>query len=525
MINQVSGPLRRENILRRIGKTGIVEKLVQLLLYLTIAFIFLGVAASFYSLAILHEGGVADDVFSILFWLANLFFGVQTLSFLLSYKRSRYLYHENRDDELIYTTSSKVAILVPLYNEDPVMVEKNLLAIVKNRDYNSTVYVLDDSNDGSFEVNRELYDRLGLPYFHRTDRRGYKAGALNEALKNTNEEYIAVIDIDQTPAPNFVKNTLSILEKNRDVGYVQVPQYCTNLDAGPLATMSQAQQFVFYEVLMEAKSVSGSVFSCGTNNIYRREALKSANYFDETNLTEDIATSINMLEKGWRGLYYNEKLVYGRAPVTMKGYVNQQWRWMRGSLALMPKIFRKIIFNAKYDAKERLDWLASALWYLNGWAYLIFLLAPVLVILNVYVLSLNYVLYIFLWMPYSLFSILSFLLIHIMKKAKPVFLYYNMAANIMLFPISIEASLSSVLRINKPFTTARTGASLPLYELWPQILMIGLLSLAFVYLIKLGGIYNYVTAFWAAFQISLLALIFAVNREPHRSEVDNPVFV
>lgn len=72
----------------------------------------------------------------------------------------------------------------------------------------------------------------------------------------------------------------------------------SNLDDSLLAKMDDAQQFPFYEILTESESVAGTMFSCGTNVIYRLKALKAVSYFDENNLTEYIATSVNMLSKG-----------------------------------------------------------------------------------------------------------------------------------------------------------------------------------------------------------------------------------
>ena len=43
-----------------------------------------------------------------------------------------------------------------------------------------------------------------MKYVHRDNRRGYKAGALNDVLKTLKEPYAAVIDIDQMPAPDFL---------------------------------------------------------------------------------------------------------------------------------------------------------------------------------------------------------------------------------------------------------------------------------------------------------------------------------
>ncbi len=498
--------------------------LISVLIYVTLIFIFSGIILSFYYLYVFHHGNIQEDILSALFWAANLFFAVQTVSLMLASRRSMKSYNETR--ELNYLSAgNSVAILVPVYNEEIDMVRKNLISILNNTKYNANIYVLDDSTDGSFEKNIDFYKKINVNYIHREKRKGYKAGALNNAIKMTSEEYISVIDIDQMPSPDFIKVASSLLDKHNDAGFVQIPQYYTNTDSSPLAYMADGQQFIFYDILMEGKSVAGTVFSCGTNIVYRRKALESVNGFDEESLVEDIATSINLIKKGWHGYYYNEKLVFGRAPVTMEGYINQQWRWARGSLSLIPKIFKTMIFNKNTNLSQKIDWFATSIWYLFGWFYLIFLIAPVLSLIGIYVISMNYLFYILIWMPYSLFSIIAFSVLQLHKRAPKKYIFLNMSANIIMFPLSIEVTLSTIMHKKRPFTTARTGGVLPWRRFWPQFMFMFLLFLSGIFLIMRGGIFNYITAFWAFLQFTFFIPVFFINRVPKISNMDKPVFV
>ncbi len=491
----------------------------------TMVFIFIGIFSSFYAVMILHHGTVVDDIFSLFFWSATLFFGIQSLSFMLAFRRSKYKYGTTTSNSFIKSYREKIAILVPIYNEDPDMAMTNLMAIYSNTDSLATLYILDDStNDSSVKI-KEISDKMNATYIHRIDRTGYKAGALNNALKNfVKEEYVTVLDIDQMPSPDFVRETVGLLDNNPGVAFVQVPQYYTNTDASALAEMAEAQQFIFYEILTEGKSVLGSLFSCGTNVIYRKSALEKVGYFDETNLVEDITTSVNLVSKGYKGLYYNKKLVFGRAPTTMEGYINQQWRWSAGSLALMPRIFKRILLQRKYSLKMKIDWLATSTWYLFGWFYLMFLLAPILDIFHVRILVMNPYVYLVAWVPYTIILMFTFIMTHVDKGAPLKYVFYNMAANLVLFPLSISVTLSVILKKKKPFTTARTGGKLPWYKFLPQMVIMAAILTASSILTYEGGFYNYVTAFWGYFQFLLLTPVFILNRTPRESSMDYPVF-
>ncbi|ARD84957.1 glycosyltransferase [Ferroplasma acidiphilum] len=491
---------------------------------LSIVFIIIGIASALYSALILKNGTTFDYIFTAWFWIASVFFGIQSVTYFLSFHRSVTEYTDTIHDSYVPGLRGKVAVLVPIFNEEEEMVITNLVAIYSNAGEDSDIYVLDDSTRGDSAPIIDLCRKLGMKYIHRENRSGYKAGALNNVLKTLEVPYVAVIDIDQTPAPDFLRETTALLAKDPKIGFIQVPQVYSNTDSSILAEIAQAQQFIFYDILTEGKSVAGTLFSCGTNVVYNLDALKSVGYFDENNIVEDIATSVNMAINGWTGVYYNKKLVFGRAPVTMQGYINQQWRWMYGSLSLMPKIVKKILLSKKFSPKQKLDWFATSTWYIFGWFYLIFLLSPILEIVGIRVLTINNLLYLLAWLPYTILLMTTFTLSQVSKKAPLRFVFYNMAANLLIFPLSISTSISVLLKKSKPFTTARTGGNIPLYRFWPQFTILILLPLAAIYLILQHNTFSYITAFWAFFQFTLLMPVFWLNKTPRASSMDDPAF-
>jgi cellulose synthase (UDP-forming) len=505
-----------------LGKFTII--IVNILTTISIFFIFVGIIASLYAALILKHGTILDYIFTSWFWAASVFFGIQSITYFLSFRRSTDKYSDTIDNGYVSGTRDRVAVLVPIYNEEPGMVKTNLIAIYSNAGDFADVYVLDDSTNGKSGYIIDLCNRLGMKYIHRTNRRGYKAGALNDVLKTLDEPYACVLDIDQMPSPDFLRETTALLDKHPTAGFVQVPQIYSNMDSSVLAEISQAQQFIFYEILTEGKSVLGTMFSCGTNVVYRMEALKSVGYFDEKSIVEDIATTVNMVTNNWSGMYFNKKMVFGRAPVTMQGYINQQWRWMTGSLSLMPRILKKILFSKKFSFRQKIDWFATTTWYTFGWFYLIFLLSPILDMVGIRVLTINNTLYFFAWLPYTMVVLTTFIFSQVSKKAPLRFIFFNMAANVLIFPLSISATISVMRKKIKPFTTARTGGKLPWSHFWVQIVIMAGLLIASVYMLFQDSAYAYITGFWGFFQFMLLMPIFWLNKAPKESSMDYPAF-
>src|SRR5918999_4730168 len=108
----------------------------------------------------------------------------------------------------------RVTIQLPLYNE--MYVVDRLVEAVCRIDYpreRLEVQVLDDSTDETREiaelaVRRFASQGIDIKYIHRTDRLGYKAGALEEGLRVAKGEFIAIFDADFIPHPDFLTRTI-----------------------------------------------------------------------------------------------------------------------------------------------------------------------------------------------------------------------------------------------------------------------------------------------------------------------------
>src|SRR5437763_5304197 len=125
-----------------------------------------------------------------------------------------------------YVELPRVTVQLPLYNERYV-VERLLEEVVK-LDYPRQllhIQVLDDSTDETHVFTERLcnqYAAAGYPveYRHRTNRHGFKAGALQEGLRTATGELIAIFDADFLPPADFLRRTIDFFACP-DVGVVQ----------------------------------------------------------------------------------------------------------------------------------------------------------------------------------------------------------------------------------------------------------------------------------------------------------------
>jgi cellulose synthase/poly-beta-1,6-N-acetylglucosamine synthase-like glycosyltransferase len=211
------------------------------------------------------------------------------------------------------------------------------------------IQVLDDSTDDTRDTTRTKVDALraaGLDavWLHRTDRTGYKAGALENGLQSATGEFVLILDADFVVGPDFLLKTIHHFTDS-GVGMVQARWGHTNRHYS-LLTRIQALFIDAHFVLEQvARSRSGRFFNFnGTSGIWRRSCIESAGGWQHDTLTEDLDLSYRAQLKGWRFVYENDVVTPAELPVEMNGFKSQQHRWAKGSvqtcLKLLPALWR-----------------------------------------------------------------------------------------------------------------------------------------------------------------------------------------
>jgi cellulose synthase (UDP-forming) len=262
-----------------------------------------------------------------------------------------------------------VDILIPVYNEPLDVVAPTVAAAVALGGARVSVHLLDDA--GRPEL-AELAHRSGAHYFRRDSNVGAKAGNLNHALRRTRAQFVAVFDCDHVPHREFVERTIGWMQ-DEHIAFVQTPQYYANAGAGRLAAAAWSQQSLFFGGIARGKDGLGAMFCCGTNVLFRREALEEAGGFPENSLTEDFELSVLLHERGWRSVYVNEVLAQGLGPEDMASYVSQQRRWARGCLAAFP-----LLIKAELPWRIRQQYLLSSMFFLSGWTFGLYMALPII---------------------------------------------------------------------------------------------------------------------------------------------------
>jgi cellulose synthase (UDP-forming) len=275
-----------------------------------------------------------------------------------------------------YLLHEPVAVFVTVVNED-LAILRNTLHSLHNLHGNKRVYVLDD---GRRETTRDLTYEMGATYITRKGNKFFKAGNLNNALKQITENFVIVVDADFALRPSFIERTLPLFH-DPSIAAVQTPQIYSN-ETTLFARGSRYLQTVFYNYLQPGRNLLDSSFCVGTNVIYRRSALEAVGGIAEVHHSEDVFTTVKFLEIGMKVFYLNEELAVGLAPATLVGFYNQQFRWARGGLTMMFK--HSTLFNRRLRLDQKIQFFFSNFFYLSGVTVAIYLVSPLLaVVLNV----------------------------------------------------------------------------------------------------------------------------------------------
>lgn len=270
-----------------------------------------------------------------------------------------------------------VDVLIPTYNEPEDILKRTIRAAI-NLDYpDFKVWVLDD---GDRPWLKDFCRESSVAYLVRPDRKAFKAGNLNHAIKHTRQPVICVVDADFALEPNFLRRTVGLLEAP-DVGIVQTPQIFLNPDAiqynlGGEKAWPEAQ-CMFTDVMQSSRDTWNNAFCYGTSFVIKRECLEKCGGIPEETITEDLHTSYVLLSHGYKTRFLNEKLSSGLATQDIAEFVQQRTRWGIGTFQCL--VAPRGVLRAKgLSLLDRFFFLDPVLYYLGSLWTLCMLISPAL---------------------------------------------------------------------------------------------------------------------------------------------------
>lgn len=273
-----------------------------------------------------------------------------------------------------------VTVQLPVYNE--LYVAERVIDAACAMDYPQDrvqIQVLDDSTDETYlviaqAVAKHRANGVDTEHVHRTNRVGYKAGALQAGLATATGEFVAIFDADFFPPPDFLLRSLPSFE-DEAIAFVQTRWGHLNRDYSWVTRLQSLAIDAHFMVEQAARGHLGYWFNFnGTAGVWRVAAIEDAGGWTHETLTEDLDLSYRAHLKGWRGQYLVDVETPGELPAQMSSFRRQQHRWARGSLECARKLLGPVW---RSDANRATKFQATA--HLTAYAIhlLLFVLAMI----------------------------------------------------------------------------------------------------------------------------------------------------
>ncbi len=287
-----------------------------------------------------------------------------------------------------YADLPRVTVQLPIYNEGAVV--ERIIDAACRLEYphdRLQIQVVDDSTNASAKTAKQRVEYwaqqgIDIQYLHRTDRTGFKAGALQAATQSATGELIAIFDADFVPPPSFLKRTVHYFT-DPTLGMVQTRWAHLNRNDS-LLTRGQAIFLDGHFVIEHtARNRNGAWFNFnGTAGLWRREAIESAGGWQHDTLTEDVDLSYRAQLAGWNFLFLPWVQCPAELPPEINAFKSQQHRWTKGSIQTALKLL-PTLFRANVSKKIKLE----AFFHLTG--PMVHLYVTLLALLFFPVISLN----------------------------------------------------------------------------------------------------------------------------------------
>ncbi|MFH1229311.1 MAG: glycosyltransferase family 2 protein [Candidatus Aenigmatarchaeota archaeon] len=240
------------------------------------------------------------------------------------------------------TSKPKVAILYATMND---ILPECLMKI--DQSYPCDVFVLDDSTDPH---KRQIVDDIAndrrFPILRRSERKGFKAGAINNwmNLYGKSYDYFVLLDSDSYIPHDWVEKSLLYAEEpsNSKVAIFQGLINIWNLDNRFIRTLSSMHKIGQDIWELKMANYLDAIFCYGHNVLIRMKPVLEVGGFVEGYTSEDFATAIRLAKSGYKSRFIPLH-TYEAMPENIRGFIKRQHKWIRGSMEFLEFIKEKNI--------------------------------------------------------------------------------------------------------------------------------------------------------------------------------------
>jgi cellulose synthase/poly-beta-1,6-N-acetylglucosamine synthase-like glycosyltransferase len=214
-------------------------------------------------------------------------------------------------------------------------------------------------------------------FFHVSPLAGFKAGALNFALRETSPAayVVAVIDSDYKVNRRWLKDLVPDLLKDK-IAIVQAPQDYRDADENAFKAMIYAEYRGFFYIGMVTRNERNAIIQHGTMTMVRKDVLQRLDGWAEWCITEDAELGLRVFEQGLGATYIPTSYGQGLMPDTFTDFKKQRFRWAFGAVQIMRRHLSSLLRGgSRLTLGQRYHFVAGWLPWLADGVNVIFNLA------------------------------------------------------------------------------------------------------------------------------------------------------
>lgn len=282
----------------------------------------------------------------------------------------------------------KVVVQIPLYNE-PLVIRQTIDAVMALEYPHDRleIQLLDDSTDNTPQIIEEHLQQfrstnITIQHIRRGHKDGFKSGALDEGLKYTNAEYVAIFDADFIPPQDFLLNTIPYFVNRPKLAFIQTRWDYLNTFSS-LFTRIQAADLFWSDISRLRNSTKFPTKFRGTGGVWRKQAIIANGGWYTKSLSEDTNLSTRAYYNNWQSKYLFNVSCLSELPESIKAYKTQRIRWSQGGMQNAIQMLtikndsseKESTFKRRYARIKDLFSQSENLWY-----FLCLLILPPLIL-------------------------------------------------------------------------------------------------------------------------------------------------
>ena len=251
-----------------------------------------------------------------------------------------------------------VSIHLACCNEPPEMVINTIKSLAQLQYANFEVLIIDNNtaNAATWQPVRDFIATLPghFKFFHLPVWPGYKAGALNFALTQSNPsaEVVAVVDSDYQVDPAWLSSLVGFFD-DQNVAVVQTPQAHREWGGHLFRTMMNWEYEGFFRIGMHHRNERNAIVQHGTMTLIRAQALRRHGAWSQWCVCEDTELGLRLMQEGMSTVYVDQVFGRGLTPDGFAAFKKQRYRWARGGMQILKAHGASLLKSGRLSGGQR----------------------------------------------------------------------------------------------------------------------------------------------------------------------------